>query len=558
MRTNWLRAFALMSLLLLLPFARAQAQSPVPEAQTVKKEAQRDLGAALDELKQLVLEQRRELEEQRLLLRRQQEQIEALERNSVTRLQPLQPASLKMAGSPQSTDDLKKLESQMKEIASSTGELQKQVGKLNSDLTAASRNAEGRFRQFGNFRFSGDLRLRYEPFIQAQQTTRQRVRFRGRLNLTGNISEEFYGGITFATGSLDDPISTNQTLTGFYNRKQVGFDRYFLQYTPKWLNQHAQFGVGKFAFPWIRTGLTFDTDLNPEGAYIRTNWDFKKSAFRGVTLVGVWLPFFERAGSTSPTTGQRADGLDGFIAGGQLQTRWKLGDRVNLGLHVAALNVANPDFIAQAHSTNPITANLAGVLQGNFPNTNSVRTNPAGLVVGYASRFLYLDTIAQLGVNTARARWPINLTLDFNNNVRATRIIQNNSASPTGQVDNPERSAFGLDLQFGRLAEHRDIQFGYSLFIIERDAVIGAFTESDKRAGSNIRQHRLNFSYQWLNNVSLNYVLWLGRLQNAQDSIALVPGGQRAIPGGACNAAPYDGCKENILKRMQFDLSYRF
>ncbi|MBI1750361.1 MAG: putative porin [Acidobacteria bacterium] len=453
---------------------------------------------------------------------------------------------------------MKAVSSQIEAVVQSTGDLQKTVAKVQGDVATAGRAAEGRFRQFGNFRFSGDLRFRYESFLQAQQTTRQRQRVRARLNMTGNITDELYGGFSFTSGSLEDPISTNQTLTGFFNRKTVGFDRFFIQWTPKRLNNHATFGLGKFAFPWIRTGLTFDPDLNPEGLFARLNWDVKGEVFKGISVVGFHLPFFERAGATSPTTGVRADGLDAFVAGGQVQTRWKFGDRVNLGLHIAGINFVNADFIAQAHSPNPSTGSLANQLIGNLPNTNSLRTNATGQVVGYVSRFLYLDTIATLGINTGRARWPVNVTLDFVNNTRAQTLIQNGTAAPTGTEHNRERSAYLADFQFGRVNEKKDIQFGYTYIRIERDAVIGAFVESDMRAGTNINQHRLNFNYQWLNNVSLNYALWLGRLQNAQDSIGLVPGGKRAIAGGPCNAAPYNGCTDNVLKRMQFDLIYRF
>jgi hypothetical protein len=453
---------------------------------------------------------------------------------------------------------LKVLEGQLEAVAENTNELNKRVAKVQTDTAAAARAADSKFRQLGNFRFSGDLRFRYEPFIQAQQTTRQRVRFRARLNLAGNISDELFGGVTFATGSLDDPISTNQTLTGFFNRKQVGFDRYFLQYTPKVLRNHAQFGLGKFAFPWIRTTLTFDSDMNPEGVYSRLNWDSKNATFKGISVVGFWLPIFERGGSTSTATGVRADGLDAFAAGAQIQTRWKLGDRFNLGLHVAGINFVNADFIAQAQAGSPATASLANNLTGNQPTTNTLRTNAAGQVVGYASRFLYLDTIATLGVNTGYARWPMNLTFDFVNNTRAQRIIQNGTAAPTGTAHNKERSGYFFDLQFGRLSERKDVQFGYQLYRIERDAVITAFNESDLRAGSNLLQHRLNFNYQWLNNVSLNYAIWIGKVANAQDQIGLVPGGKRALAGGACNVSPFDGCQDNFLKKMQFDVIYRF
>lgn len=547
-----------------------QQQAPGSSSPATRDE----LVAAIERLSGLVEKQSRELEGQRAALREQQEKTAALERRMERMLAPgalgatVQPAVATTrsaspvppapAQEPQKSDDLKLLEGQLEAVAESQHQLAQRVGAVETSAAAAQRTAEGKFRQLGNFRLSGDLRFRYEPFVQAQQTTRQRVRFRARFNLQGNITDEIFGGISLTTGALDDPISTNQTLTGFFNRKTIGLDRYFIQYTPKWARNHAQFGVGKFAHPWIRTGLTFDADLNPEGMYSRLNWDFKNPAFKGITLVGMFFPFFERGGSTSTTTGVRADGYDAFIAGGQLQTRWKLGERVTLGLSVAGLNFVNADFIAQAHSPNPATAALANNLTGNSPNTNCLRTNVAGNVVGYCSRFLYVDTILTLGVNTGRTRWPLNFTFDFNNNARARRIVQNGTAVPTATLPNSERSAYWAEVQLGRLSEIKDIQFGYTFMRIERDALITAFNESDIRAGSNLAQHRWNFGYQFTNNVSLNYTFFLGRLVNAQDNIALVPGGKRAVVGGPCNVAPFTGCTDNFLKRQQFDVVYRF
>jgi hypothetical protein len=170
-----------------------------------------------------------------------------------------------------------------------------------------------------------------------------------------------------------------------------------------------------------------------------------------------------------------------------------------------------------------------------------------------------------MSINTGSSRWPVNLTLDFNNNVRATRVIQMGTASPTGQTDNPERSAYWAEFQIGRQQEQKDWQFGYIFTRIERDALITAFNESDLRAGSNLSQHRFNLYYRAFNNVTLSYHLWLGHVVNANDpftgvngAIALVPGAKRAVPGGLCNVAPFDGCTDNTLKRMQFDLIYTF
>lgn len=505
--------------------------------------------AAIEELKKLVADQGRQIEAQQAVLREQRKKMEELERRLE---QPATAQAAPPAAQAPRAEDVNLLGRQIQAVADNQKELSEHVAKVQTALADTKRNAEGRFRQIGNFRFSGDLRLRYEPFFQDGALTRQRNRLRARFNLMGNITDELYGGISVASGSLDDPISTNQTLTGFFNRKSIGFDKMFIQYTPKLFANHLTVGGGKFAYPWVRTPLTFDTDLNPEGFFQQVKFDFKNDIFKNLTLVGFQLPFFETTGTISTsgaTAGQvTSPGHDSAVFGGQIQTRWRLGDRANLGLHVAVVNFINSDRIAQA---------FGGELRPSLPNSNTLRTNASGVTVGYASRFLYLDTIAQLDVRTKWPTFPINVLFNFTNNLRATQIIQNGTNTPTGQADNPERSAYWAEIQFGRQQEQKDIQFGYTLIRIEKDAVIGAFNESDLRSSTNVRNHRLSFSYQARRNVQINYTLWLGRLGDARENTELVPP-RRRLPGSACATSPFTGCKDTWLKRMQLDLVYKF
>ena len=44
--------------------------------------------------------------------------------------------------------------------------------------------------------------------------------------MEGKLNEDFIGGFYLATGSLGDSNSTNETITGFFNRK----DRLYLQF----------------------------------------------------------------------------------------------------------------------------------------------------------------------------------------------------------------------------------------------------------------------------------------------------------------------------------------
>ena len=130
------------------------------------------------------------------------------------------------------------------------------------------RNLERQIQGLGPISFSGDVRLRAEPFFGGpsnQSLDRVRARVRARFNAVANLGEQFRAGITLASGDINDPTSTNQTLTGFYTRKAVALDQAFVEFTPKEFKPLTLVG-GKFRYPWYNTELTWDKDLNPEGA----------------------------------------------------------------------------------------------------------------------------------------------------------------------------------------------------------------------------------------------------------------------------------------------------
>src|SRR5687767_1015034 len=102
------------------------------------------------------------------------------------------------------------------------------------------KKVEARVADIGPVRFSGEIRLRSESFFGLTNSLanndnpaalgndlspRHRLRVRARFAMRGAIGNEFDWGLRLATGSFSDNISTNQTLTDFYNRKPFGLDQ---------------------------------------------------------------------------------------------------------------------------------------------------------------------------------------------------------------------------------------------------------------------------------------------------------------------------------------------
>ena len=116
------------------------------------------------------------------------------------------------------------------------------------------------------------------------------------------------GGIYLATGTLADPSTTNETLTNFFDRKTIALDRGYITYNPvahKWLSLTG----GKFAFPWQRTSLTFDPDINPEGFDAKLSFDTHAGPIRNFTVQGMQLLLNEvTKGPDSYATGGNVSG----------------------------------------------------------------------------------------------------------------------------------------------------------------------------------------------------------------------------------------------------------
>jgi hypothetical protein len=387
--------------------------------------------------------------------------------------------------------------------------LAERVEKLEQAVAAGSKEDQDRWKRLGPLRFGGDLRVRYEPILQAGTEQRHRERMRFRFQATADLTEELSAGFRITTGGLEDPISTNQSFAGFFARKPFDVDRAWISYRPaaaSWLTLTG----GKFAVPWYRTELTFDNDLNPEGFAEAFSFTFDAAPLTRLGVVAFQLPFNEVS-----------SGKDSFIWGGQLQTELRLSERARLGFYAAGIDIRRADPVAVAVASNAIKPSLE--------LSNRVVRDTNGNVIGFAEQFAYLDLIAELKYNW-RPRWPVRLTLDFVNNVRATR----------------ERSGYWGEIEIGKTAEPGDWAVGYTLVRLEREAVVGPFNGSDFRSSTNLLNHRLHVAYQIHRHVTLEHMFYFGRLFNAQDNLDLVPVSFRPL-----NQDPY-------MKRFQFDVIYAF
>lgn len=229
---------------------------------------------------------------------------------------------------------------------------------------AAKPTVEDRVKKLEAIKVEGDLRVRSESFFGLtnnlpagvnpalfgnELSPRHRMRLRARLKMSGSFGDEsawckefkckeFEWGLRLATGSFADNISTNQTLTDFFNRKPFGLDQAFISYRPKAFGGQLQLQGGKFEPPWLlkyelpwsNSELMIDNDLTVDGfseSYTHTS---RTSVLRELKFVAWQLPMLERNSAfvrnpngTVNLDQSRRDGRDLALYGGQVRARFE-------------------------------------------------------------------------------------------------------------------------------------------------------------------------------------------------------------------------------------------
>ena len=406
------------------------------------------------------------------------------------------------------------------------------------------RNLEREIQGLGPISFSGDVRLRGEPFFGGPSDQDRWIAsapaFAPALTQSPLSATNSAPALTLASGDINDPTSTNQTLTGFYTRKAVALDQAFVEFTPKEFKPLTLVG-GKFRYPWYNTELTWDKDLNPEGVGETLAFNLDTSVLKRIAFIGFQLPFAEMAGTSS--TDKRI--TQQITYGGQLQTNWQLTSWLNFSAYAGYYDYRGTDSIAlalaRASTKNPQTP-FSGYLpltSGN-PVQDSTYTTTATTIITvngtayptgvtsisnaqFASKFGLFDTLARFDINTGHPRIPITFIGDYVQNTEACGNLPNIAAAPANTatttykqtVNSPcnshYRRGYWAEGDVGRLEKKGDLQFGYTRIYIEREAVLGNFNYSDIRQGTNVTQHRFTSFYQFDPSVQLGFTALVGR-----------------------------------------------
>jgi Putative porin len=537
----------------------ASPKSSPPKSTSKKAASQSHVSAQeVQELRDGLAAQQKQADEQRQQLDQLKSQLQLLDatRQANASAQKVQGsaelAQTTAAQAQQSATEAQRLADQ---ASSSAAEARTALALVDKQSRAEDKKIGSLQDILGRVRFTGDVRVRGESSFQDGVADRNRGRIRVRFGVDGKLGEDFVGGLSLATGSLGDPTTTNESFTNFFDRKTIGLDRGYITYNPvahRWLSLTG----GKFAYAWNRTQVTGDPDINPEGFNEKFSWDLNTPVVKNLAVDFMQLLFNESS-----------TGTDSYALGGQVSGKLQFGRLITTPSFMA-IKWNNPDSILQASAFAVQATTTTGGLQvpGEGPGcgkgsglpavppcafsangmTNATYTDPGGKPHFY-SQFLYADFILNNQIRTGSERLPINLLLEFENNLDAKDhplAATGNGVVLTGL--GKQSHTYLADISLGQTRNKNDIQVGYAWLREEQDAAISSFAESDQRAPTNILQHRWYALWKIRANTVASYTFWYGRTLNSNLQHAILATGTTA------------GQQEPYLKRMQFDLIYSF
>jgi len=340
---------------------------------------------------------------------------------------------------------------------------QQQAQKATADQIAAAQTKSADLSAFeqkvawaAKTQFKGDVRVRQETIkIDGQNNSqdKDRQRIRARLGAYTEINPQVSTGIRIATGGSNDARSTNQDLDGYFVKKDLWLDMGYIDYHPTALPNLHLIG-GKMAQPWVSMGdIIWDSDINPEGLAATYSYPISKN--------------FDIFGSIGNYT--LKDNIDGD------GTQFKNDLRLNagqLGTHFQPIDALKFTFGGSVYQYQNDKDSAALSVNGN--NTD---------------RFRLLEGFAQMDVNGLAV--PLSFYGQYVNN-NAT-----DSDQDTGWLTGVKTKVFGFALDYN----YRDVQ---------RNAVVGAFTDSDFANGTTgSRGHKLGVSYDIDKNFSIGATYFL-------------------------------------------------
>lgn len=322
-----------------------------------------------------------------------------------------------------------------------------------------------------------------------QNTTEDRDRLRMRLHF--GFEDKITNGLTLAarlgTGTLDNPVSQNQTLGRSANNFTIVLDRAYLAWKGEnvegynWLNLSG----GRFPNPFVSTELVWDEDVNFDGVAMTLRHGLRS----GESLIGMeednknlflTLGIFP-LDENEPTVPDNKSN-DKWLVGGQLGLVAGFPDQSS-----ATVALAFYDYINIVGQRNAFNSSLDDWTAPRFMQKGNTLFNirndndPTTDLFALAADYKLLDLTASYDY-TQFAPVHVKVTGDLVKNIGYN---QDSVFRRTG-VRVPERSigySLGMEVGWPEITKFGDWSVFGSYRYLQRDAVLDAFTDSDMHEG---------------------------------------------------------------------------
>ncbi|MGF1679125.1 MAG: putative porin [Candidatus Methylacidiphilales bacterium] len=320
----------------------------------------------------------------------------------------------------------------------------------------------------------GDVRLRYQytgtEGFNGNPSDRDAGAFRYRMRVGADykFTDNFSAGVRFATNVGEN--STNITMNSFLSgREAIQVDLYYLTYKNSdfyntgWVN-HFEVGVGKHKQAFMIDGAFWDSDINPEGAYVEAGW--KGVGHQSIDVQARGAAYILE-GAFTDTEGAADQGHD-FLFAVQTDVKYSWGKK-------------NSATIAPSFWVSSGGDNETGQPSLTFPTSGA----PAGTRNGFKDfGVLYIPVEVKFEAwklpHTVFGGYGINVLADGSNNG-----IANNARGIVGT----QNQMFQVGYKVGSARKKGGWQLGGDYRYIEADAWSTALSDSDFGASDRNNVH---------------------------------------------------------------------
>lgn len=324
----------------------------------------------------------------------------------------------------------------------------------------------------------GDVRVRHESIeidetssasVDSDRTT-DRQRVRARIGAVAQVNPEVEAGIRIASGNSADRRSTNQDLGARFDKKELWLDLAYIDWHPEAVPGVKLIG-GKMAQPWESTGdVIWDGDINPEGAALAFSRDLGGAEVFG--SAGIFTLF---------------NNVDG--EGNQFEHD---------------LNLWSGQLGASFAPAEAVKITLGGSVYG-FHNDEDV-VNPGGTLAlngNTSTEFMLYEGFGAVDIEGL----PLPLSV-YGQFVRNSDANGPQDGEDTAWLAGVATKLLGFSVDYN----YRDVQ---------RNAVVGAFTDSDFAAGFTAsRGHKIKLKYDLSKNFSVGATYFMAESDAANAPLA--------------------------------------